>query len=93
MNCKMKFLFISLLFFKAFSIRDTYSHDAKRSKTKDSHVSILNNELIPREDILNHALASAEMALKHDKEDWIHLFDKNAVLDDPTGSYEFKGLI
>ena len=49
--------------------------------------------MIPREDILNHALASAEMALKHDKENWIPLFDENALLDDPTGSYEFKGLI
>ena len=93
MSRKMNFLYISLHFFIVFSIRETYSHDAKRSKTKDSQVSILNNYLIPREDILNHALASAEMALKHDKEDWIHLFDKNAVLDDPSGSYEFKGLI
>ena len=88
---KMNFLYISLLFLKTISIRETYSHDARRSKTKDSQVSILNNYLIPREDILNHALASAEMALKHDKEDWIHIFDKNAVLDDPNGSYEFKG--
>ena len=49
------------------------------------------DELIPREDILNHARASAEKALSHVKNDWIPLFDENAILEDPAGSVEFKG--
>ena len=49
------------------------------------------NELIPREDILNHARASAEKALSHVKNDWIPLFDEDAILEDPAGSVEFKG--
>ena len=51
------------------------------------------DELIPREDILNHAHASAEMALAHIKENWIPLFDDDATLEDPTGSHEFRGMI
>ena len=51
------------------------------------------DELIPREDILNHARASAEKALSHVKNDWIPLFDENAILEDPAGSVEFKGLM
>ena len=51
------------------------------------------DELIPREDILNHARASAEKALSHVKNDWIPLFDENAILEDPAGSVEFKGSI
>ena len=89
----MNLLYICLLFFQASLIKGTGSHDIKTSDSKKSKTSIWNNDLIPREEILKHALASAEMALKHDKENWIPLFDENAVLDDPTGSYEFKGLI
>ena len=89
----MNLLFICLLFLQASSIKGIGSQDIKITESKESEVSIWNNDLIPREDILNHALASAEMALKHDKENWIPLFDENAVLDDPTGSYEFKGLL
>ena len=51
------------------------------------------DELIPREDILNHARASAEKALSHVKNDWIPLFDENAILEDPAGSVEFKGSV
>ena len=89
----MNLLYICLLVFQVYLIRGTGSHDIKISESKESEISIWINDLIPREDILNHALASAEMALKHDKENWIPLFDENAVLDDPTGSYEFKGLL
>ena len=89
----MNLLYISLLFVKSFSIREIKSHETKTSDIIESQVLISSNDLIPRQDILNHALASAEMALKHDKENWIPLFDENAVLDDPTGSYEFKGLL
>ena len=89
----MNLLYISLLFVKSFSIREIKSHDTKTSDISESQVPISGNDLIPRQDILNHALASAEMALQHDKENWIPLFDENAVLDDPTGSYEFKGII
>ena len=49
------------------------------------------DEIIPRQDILNHARASAEKALSHVKNDWIPLFDENAILEDPAGSVEFKG--
>ena len=51
------------------------------------------DELIPREDILNHARASAEKALSHVKNDWIPLFDENAILEDPAGSVEFIGSV
>ena len=49
------------------------------------------DELISRQDILNHARASAEKALSHVKNDWIPLFDEDAILEDPAGSVEFKG--
>ena len=49
------------------------------------------DEIIPRQDILNHARASAEKALSHVKNDWIPLFDEDAILEDPAGSVEFKG--
>ena len=73
----------------------SYSTD---SKNKDwgyeDNLDILGaDELIPREDILNHARASAERALSHVKNDWIPLFDENAILEDPAGSVEFKGLM
>ena len=82
-----------ILVVKSFSIREIKSHETKTSDIIESQVPKSSNDLIPRQDILNHALASAEMALQHDKENWIPLFDENAVLDDPTGSYEFKGFI
>ena len=71
----------------------SYSND---SKNKDGGYGDDPNifgadELIPREDILNHARASAEKALSHVKNDWIPLFDENAILEDPAGSVEFKG--
>ena len=69
--------------------------DSTSVENKNIHkngISVSNGDLVPREDILNHALASAEMALTHVKENWIPLFDENAVVDDPTGSHEFKGI-
>ena len=60
--------------------------------SKEIFSPVRQGDLIPREKILNHALASAEVALTHVKENWIPLFDKNVVLDDPTGSHEFKGV-
>jgi hypothetical protein len=60
--------------------------------SKESVSPVRQGDLIPRQKILNYALASAEVALSHIKENWIPLFDKNVVLDDPTGSHEFKGL-
>ena len=70
--------------------------DSKIIQFEDFNKNVLsasNGDLVPREDILNHALASSEMALEHVKENWIPLFDENAVLDDPTGSHEFKGIL
>ena len=60
--------------------------------SKESLSHVRQGALIPREKILRHALASAEVALSHVKENWIPLFNENVVLDDPTGSHEFKGL-
>ena len=84
-------LFLNILWFSNAS----YSID---SKTKDGdygdNLDISgSDELVPREDILNHARASAEKALSHVKNDWIPLFDETAILEDPAGSVEFKGLM
>ena len=72
-----------------------YSNELKkkdRSYGDDLDIFVA-DELIPRQDILNHARASAEKALSHVKNDWIPLFDENAILEDPAGSVEFKGSI
>ena len=88
--------FRCILFFNVLWLSNaSYSTD---SKNKDwgyeDNLDILGaDELIPREDILNHARASAEKALSHVKNDWIPLFDENAILEDPAGSVEFKGLM
>ena len=49
------------------------------------------NELVPRETLLQLAYASPEMVLEHKKENWIELFDPQAILVDPEGSWEAKG--
>ena len=49
------------------------------------------SELVPREKILQLAYASPEMVFEHRKEDWIELFDPQAILVDPEGSWEAKG--
>ena len=49
------------------------------------------SELVPREKLLQLAYASPEMVLEHKKENWIELFDPQAILVDPEGSWEAKG--
>ena len=76
----------------------SYASYSTDSKNKDGGYGDNPNifgsdELISREDILNHARASAEKALSHVKNDWIPVFDENAILEDPAGSVEFKGSI
>ena len=85
--------FLLMICFYTCSIPEINCFDvgAANSNSKESSPPIRQGDLIPREKILNHALASAEMALNHVKENWIPLFDKNVVLDDPSGSHEFKG--
>ena len=84
-------LFLNILWFSYAS----YSADSKNKDGgyRDNPNIFGSDELIPREDILNHARASAERALSHVKNDWIPLFDENAILEDPAGSVEFKGLM
>ena len=89
----MNRLFIALLLLQIYLLTRTDCETIGTRKINVTQVSFADGELIPREEILNHALASADMALKHVKENWIPLFDENALLDDPTGSYEFKGAI
>ena len=83
---KRKTFFLFALFFHPLLITMTSSFGADIKINNVHH-----GELIPREEILNHALNSAEKALAHIKDDWIPLFDENAILDDPTGSHAFKG--
>ena len=90
---KMYLLIIHLVLLSTCLVKGIDFDTLETSTIDGTLTTTVDNDLIPREDILNHALASAEMALKHVKENWIPLFDENAILDDPTGSHEFKGMI
>ena len=86
--------YLLLICFYACTIPEINSLTVGSTKysSKESLWPVRQGDLIPREKILSHALASAEVALSHTKENWIPLFNENVVLDDPTGSHEFKGL-
>ncbi len=90
---EIRFFFVLMICFLICGNSGIYCTDASEetSNSRKASLYIGQGDLIPRVNILNHALASAEMALKHVKDDWIPLFDKNAVLDDPNGSHEFSG--
>ena len=47
--------------------------------------------VVSREDILNVAYASPAAVLLHKRTDWIDLFDQEAILVDPEGTWEARG--